>query len=263
MNKRKRKKFQEFQFETPEITYNEEYFSYIYDSLDRCAENIKKKYEKVIADIESGEDFIANSLSKLEEQLSAVEPDRRELFLQTLFHLMNSDYNDFSAAIEPTDANILEYTEEWAIDWMRTLDEQKRELKEALTDCEKGHIYTDNLVKYCQSPERTDLDYSVDIPKEYRDDLLQDVDNVVMEFQSDFERLAESYKEGKYLFKEVTKRLNTLSPLKRKIQRQKLVEMKEALKEHKAKLEIVKEHTERASDSRNYFGAILESLPKD
>ena len=263
MNKRKRKKFQEFQFEKPEITYKKEHFSHIYDSLDRSAENIKKKYERVIAEIESGEDFIANSLTRLKERLLEVEPENREPYLQTLFHMMKMDYNDFSAAIEPTDANILEYTEEWVIDWMRNLDEQKLELKEALADCEKGHIYTDNLVKYCQSPERTDLNYPVDIPKKYRDDLLQDVDNVVMEFQSDFERLAENYKEGKYIFKEVTKRLNTLSPLKRKIQRQKLVEMKEALKEHKTKLEVIKELTERASECRNYFGAILESLPKD
>ena len=277
MNKRKRKSFKDFKFETTEITYKKEYFDRVIDIETGVEDLIKENIEDSQKTFETGQSILNELIPHLAKYVKGEKrvpfghplrdllkrarksPDKIDY--ETLCGRLNLNYEELSSVEQVTADVFIDY-------FIEDLTERQTNIKEVIAHLEDKLAFIEgfkkdigNLAKYCQDPERTDLDHLIDIPKSFRDFIIHQTDDWVLKGQISFEKCVNMVKEEEADLKEDKQRLNDLSPIKKKIMKVKIAEKEMRLHNTKTRIKDFKEDLNTLSEIRNYFGLVIESLP--
>ena len=279
MNKRKRKSFKDFKFETTEVTYKKEYFDRVIDIETGVEGLIKENIESSKRTIEQGDILLNGPILLLGEYLRGekrvpfTSPLRKllkkakrspdKIDYEKLCEEFNLSYEDLISVEQITPDVFMNYFVEDLKERQKNLEEIIKHLEDELAFIEGFKKDIGNLAKYCEEPERTDLDHLIDIPKSFREFIIHQTDDWVMKGQITFEKCVNMVKENEADLKRDKQNLDNLSPIKKKIMKLKIAEKEMQLRNTKNRIKMFKEDLNMLSDIRNYFGLVIESLPSD
>ena len=296
MNKRKRKNFKSFDFENPTIGYNSEQFDKLKTALEKSDTKTKGLLKSLEEQITTAEEHLANlHKPNVKEELAKLRPEvikaasdwlgglnkkgahsiieemankrltadgPESLFYQYVCYQLEIEYDDLILVAEPSIDNIVTFAIEDATDTIKEALERKDYLNNIIEEIDADRVSLENLAKYAKDPERTDLNYLVDIPKAFRTDVLEQLDHQLMHEQAEFETHMERYKYEKRDLQDMKNSLKGLPPFKLKIAKVKIANKTEQLNSARNTLKEYKSYLEMLTEKRNYFGALIESLPE-
>ena len=259
--KKQRKRFKDFEFTDPKITYKKEYFDFLAAFQVSAKEETLKRIKLSKKQIERG-----NGLLEMLDEIEQTRDKEADIKTETLKYLCSMtgvSYEDLSLIVEPTLKDVLELAAENITQSQLQHKADIKELRKLLIKFEEYTGYFNNLRKYCQNPERTDLDLVTDIPNHYREEYLEKFDIGLMRSQDYFEHRVEEYKYLRSLIKKEKAALKTLPPLQLKIAKVKLAEKEQTLSDLHDEVTWYKKDLNFRSDIRNYLGLVIESLPSE
>ena len=268
--KRQRTKFKDFQFEKPEVTYQKEYFDRILSDIQTNTKRATEKIEEIEQSIKLGEELLAIDVLELEKDLRSIEAkvtegvydeEAKNSSFRLLCYTSGLNYDALTSVLEPTVENIIQFMNEEITEKQKKHKSNITDLKDILLGLETRKIYVTNLAKYAQDPTRTDLDFSIDIPVEFREFIIDQTDNELMRGQYVYEQEVDKYKQFKKSITNARSDLEKLPLIKQKIEESQIIEAEYQLQRIKTTLKEFKEELTLVNNIRSYLGVLIESLP--